>query len=118
MDCDLGEFFADCKFFSQRRKGRKDPLMVRQTIDNPRDAAFQQHRIEIDEQSETLLRQPQICQHLFPANRMNIFHRFKFNNDAIVNQQINPEPLLITNSVIDKRHRNLTLHLQPRFFNS
>ncbi len=49
---------------------------------------------------------------------MNIFHRFKFNNDAIVNQQINPEPLLITNSVIDKRHRNLTLHLQPRFFNS
>ena len=45
-------------------------------------------------------------------DRMYLLNRLQFNNDAIGNKQINPEPFVILMPIVDKRDGNLTIDIQ------
>ncbi len=71
----------------------------------------QHGNIEIDEQTQPFSAQPEGGKKLRFVEREQCFRRLDLDDKLMINEQIDPQPALQANSIIDDRNDELTLYL-------
>ena len=67
--------------------------IVFETVDNSRDAVFDQRPVEVDQQAKTLVGESEIGQKLLLVNRSQQFDGLDFHDDLIFDHKIGPNPV-------------------------
>jgi len=74
-----------------------------QAIDDTGDAVLNQRSIEVDQQAQAFVGQPQIGEKLLFVNRREDFDRLDLDNHPILNDQVRAEPAVDPNCSVDHR---------------
>jgi hypothetical protein len=72
--------------------------------------------VEIDQQSNRQVQQPQLRQQLFLVHRQQLFDRFQFDGDETLYEQIQVVPGLETDALVDHRRHPVDVERQARVF--
>ena len=84
-----------------------------ETIHNADDAVFDERHLEVDEQAQTLVGEPKVCQKLFLVNRGENLYRLHFDNHFVFNDQVGPKAGIDANTLIDDRNPLLARQVKP-----
>ena len=79
-------------------------IIVFQSIDDSRNAIFDQRHVEVDQQAKTLVGQSEIGQQLLLVDRGQRLDRFDLHNDLVFDHQVGAEAGIDPDILID--HRN------------
>ena len=82
-------------------------IIVFQSVDDSRDAVFDQRHLEVDQQAKPLVGEPEIGEKLLLVDREEHLDGFDFYDDFIFDHQIGPESRIHADAVIDHRNRLL-----------
>jgi hypothetical protein len=85
------------------------------TINDSFAAFFEGRRTKINKQAQWQIQKAKIGENLFGVNRRQVFHRFQFNQNKTIDQQVRPKSLFESVAPITDQNRLLTLHNQPLF---
>lgn len=72
-----------------------------QSVDDTGDAVLDQHSIEVDQQAQSFVGQPQIGKKLLFVNRREDFDRLDLDDHPILDNQIRAEPDVDPNRSLD-----------------
>jgi hypothetical protein len=86
------------------RLGEKSFL---QSIYNPCNPVPDQSNIEIDQQAQSFIRQPEVGKKLFLVHRSDLRERLDFHDDLVLDQQVRAKPHLKQGPFVDKGYRLL-----------
>jgi len=78
-----------------------------QSVDDARDAVFDEGHLEVDEQPEALVGEPEIGQKLLLVDRSEKLDGFHFDNHLVFDDQVGPESGVDAETVVDYRNRLL-----------
>jgi hypothetical protein len=70
-------------------------------IDDAGNAIFDECHLEVDEQAQSLVGEPEIGQKLLPVNRSEDLDRFYFDNHLVFDDQIGPESGVDADILVD-----------------
>jgi hypothetical protein len=87
--------------------------IVFESIDDARDAVFDERHMEIDPQSQTLVGEPEIGQKLLLVDRGERLDGFDFDDDRVFDHQIGAESGVDADILIDYRNCSRTVR-KPR----
>ena len=74
----------------------------------PRDSVGQGHRIEVDQQTNLVVAEPEIGQHLALMHWQYAFDRFDFQDDLLFHNNIGDIAAIEANTFVDQRNWHLT----------
>jgi hypothetical protein len=97
----------DWRSYPSSRLGGFARKSISQPVDNAGDAVLDQRHIEIDEQAEAFVRQPEIGQELLLVDWGYQLDGFNFNDDLVFDHQIGSESGIDAEILIDHRDRLL-----------
>jgi hypothetical protein len=95
-----------------RRAQAASPPQFFFLVDNAFDPVFHRSRSEIDQQSEFVIRQPQIREQLLVVSRIKGFYGFDFNYDRVLDQQVDFEATVEPQTFKIKGNRLLPFHVE------
>src|SRR5438874_12780466 len=96
---------------SRKRKGRaKKNTLLGKTVDLSLDAVTEQAHIEVDEQSELQLELLQVGNQLRTMDACEAVDCLHFDNNRIVDDQIDAVAAIQAVALVNERHRLLSLH--------
>jgi hypothetical protein len=93
------------RFFATWRLGERIFL---ESIDNASDPVFDQRHMEVDEQAEAFVGEPEIGEKLLLVYRSEQLDRFDFHDYFVFDNQISPKSSVKVDILIDHRNRLLT----------
>lgn len=82
-------------------------------VSNAFEAILECRLSEVHLEAERQLHQAQISEQLLPMDRRQPLDRFEFNNQQVIDEQIDSKGVVNDNALIIHRHWHLPPHLQP-----
>ena len=87
-------------------------IIVFESVDNTRDAVFDERHLEVDEQPQTLVSEAKVRQELFLVNRSEKLDGFHLHDHLVFDNHVGAESGINTDVLVDHRNRLLARRTQ------